>query len=67
MRDLLEQFGKLRVLNLIKNRQTGKHRGYGFFEYEDPDVTDQAIEVGEGGKVGFQSCCCSEFPLLSAF
>ncbi|KAL8272013.1 hypothetical protein Esti_004137 [Eimeria stiedai] len=48
VRDLLEQFGKLRVLNLIKNRQTGKHRGYGFFEYEDPDVTDQAIEALNG-------------------
>ncbi|CDI77972.1 U2 snRNP auxiliary factor or splicing facotr, putative [Eimeria acervulina] len=48
VRDLLEQFGKLRVLNLIKNRQTGKHRGYGFFEYEDPDVTDQAIESLNG-------------------
>lgn len=51
MRDLLEQFGKLRVLNLIKNRQTGKHRGYGFFEYEDPDVTDQAIEVRDGREI----------------
>ncbi|XP_026190224.1 splicing factor U2AF 50 kDa subunit-like [Cyclospora cayetanensis] len=48
VRDLFEQFGKLRVLNLIKNRQTGKHRGYGFFEYEDPDVTDQAIEALNG-------------------
>nr|AET50571.1 hypothetical protein [Eimeria tenella] len=48
VRDLLEQFGKLRVLNLIKNRQTGKHRGYGFFEYEDPEVTDQAIEALNG-------------------
>ncbi|CDI75477.1 U2 snRNP auxiliary factor or splicing facotr, putative [Eimeria praecox] len=48
VRDLLEQFGKLRVLNLIKNRQTGQHRGYGFFEYEDPDVTDQAIESLNG-------------------
>lgn len=48
VRDLFEQFGKLRVLNLIKNRQTGQHRGYGFFEYEDPDVTDQAIEALNG-------------------
>ncbi|PFH35804.1 U2 snRNP auxilliary factor, large subunit, splicing factor subfamily protein [Besnoitia besnoiti] len=43
VRDLLEQFGTLRVLNLIKNVQTGQHKGYGFFEYEDPEVTDQAI------------------------
>lgn len=43
VRDLLEQFGTLRVLNLIRNVQTGQHKGYGFFEYEDPEVTDQAI------------------------
>lgn len=45
---MFEQFGKLRFLNLIKNHQTGQHRGYGFFEYEDPEVTEQAVQALDG-------------------
>jgi len=43
VRDLLSQFGKLRMLSLIRDLQTGKIKGYGIFEYDDPRDSDLAI------------------------
>ncbi|KAF8822961.1 U2 snRNP auxilliary factor, large subunit, splicing factor subfamily protein [Cardiosporidium cionae] len=48
VKDMLEQFGTLRVLNLIKDLNSGKNKGYGFFEYEDPAHTDIAIQALNG-------------------
>jgi len=42
-RDLLSQFGKLRMLNLIKDLATGSIKGYGFFEYDSQDDVDLAV------------------------
>lgn len=43
VRDLLSQFGKLRMLSLIRDLATGKIKGYGIFEYDDPHDADLAI------------------------
>eukprot|EP00927_Polykrikos_kofoidii_P055009 TRINITY_DN49327_c0_g1_i1.p1 TRINITY_DN49327_c0_g1~~TRINITY_DN49327_c0_g1_i1.p1 ORF type:complete len:624 (+),score=162.47 TRINITY_DN49327_c0_g1_i1:75-1874(+) len=43
VRDLLSQFGKLRMLSLIRDLTTGKIKGYGIFEYDDPTDSDLAI------------------------
>jgi len=43
VRDLLSQFGKLRMLSLIRDLATGKIKGYGIFEYDDPNDVDLAI------------------------
>merc|ERR1719277_269970 len=43
VRDLLSQFGKLRMLSLIRDLATGKIKGYGIFEYDDPKDSDLAI------------------------
>merc|ERR1719428_1437760 len=43
VRDLLSQFGKLRMLSLIRDLATGKIKGYGIFEYDDPRDSDLAI------------------------
>merc|ERR1719252_167554 len=43
VRDLLSQFGKLRMLSLIRDLATGKIKGYGIFEYDNPDDVDLAI------------------------
>lgn len=43
VRDLLSQFGKLRLLSLIRDLQTGKLKGYGIFEYDDSRDVDLAI------------------------
>merc|ERR1719229_1065369 len=42
VRDLLSQFGKLRMLSLIRDLNTGKIKGYGIFEYDDPNDVDLA-------------------------
>merc|ERR1719492_87001 len=43
VRDLLSQFGKLRMLSLIRDLSTGKIKGYGIFEYDNPADVDLAI------------------------
>merc|ERR1712144_128034 len=43
VRDLLSQFGRLRMLSLIRDLATGKIKGYGIFEYDNPDDVDLAI------------------------
>lgn len=43
VRDLLSQFGKLRMLSLIRDLATGKLKGYGIFEYDNPTDVELAI------------------------
>merc|ERR1719277_2210964 len=43
VRDLLSQFGKLRMLSLIRDLASGKIKGYGIFEYDNPADVDLAI------------------------
>lgn len=43
VRDLLSQFGKLRMMSLIRDLATGKIKGYGIFEYDDPSDVDLAV------------------------
>jgi splicing factor U2AF subunit len=43
VRDLLSQFGKLRMMSLIRDLTTGKIKGYGIFEYDDPSDADLGI------------------------
>ncbi|CAE8614682.1 unnamed protein product, partial [Polarella glacialis] len=47
-RDLLSQFGKLRMLSLIRDLSTGKIKGYGIFEYDNPNDVDLAIVALNG-------------------
>lgn len=47
-RDLLSQFGKLRMLSLIRDLGTGKIKGYGIFEYDNPNDVDLAIVALNG-------------------
>merc|ERR1719410_2818983 len=48
VRDLLSQFGKLRMLSLIRDLGTGKIKGYGIFEYDNPNDVDLAIVALNG-------------------
>merc|ERR1719487_1759029 len=43
VRDLLNQFGRLKMMNLIKDLGTGQIKGYGFFEYEEAADSDLAL------------------------
>ncbi|PIA25055.1 hypothetical protein AQUCO_13000004v1 [Aquilegia coerulea] len=52
IRELLESFGALRGFDLVKDRDTGNSKGYGFCVYQDPAVTDIACAALNGLKMG---------------
>ncbi|CAA0825122.1 Splicing factor U2af large subunit B [Striga hermonthica] len=52
IKELLQHFGPLRGLDLVKDRDTGNSKGYGFCIYKDPSVTDIACAALNGLKVG---------------
>ncbi|CAI5944522.1 unnamed protein product, partial [Closterium sp. NIES-65] len=52
IRELLSSFGPLRAFDLVKDRDTGNSKGYGFCVYQDPSVTDIACMALNGMKMG---------------
>ncbi|KAK9136381.1 hypothetical protein Syun_015711 [Stephania yunnanensis] len=52
LRELLEYFGPLRDLDLIKDRETGRSKGYAFCVYQDHAATDIACAALNGIKMG---------------
>lgn len=52
VKELVLTFGKIRSFNLVKDSVTGNSKGFAFFEYEDPEVTDRACEGLNGMKLG---------------
>ncbi|KAF9590542.1 hypothetical protein IFM89_035860 [Coptis chinensis] len=52
IKELLESFGSLRGFDLVKDRDTGNSKGYGFCVYQDPAVTDIACAALNGLKMG---------------
>ena len=41
--EMLTAFGPLRSFNLVKDVRTNISKGYAFYEYADPSITDLAI------------------------
>ncbi|XP_017111547.1 splicing factor U2AF 50 kDa subunit [Drosophila elegans] len=52
IKELLLSFGKLRGFNLVKDSTTRLSKGFAFFEYLDPTLTDQAIAGLNGMQLG---------------
>ncbi|KAK3285005.1 hypothetical protein CYMTET_7370 [Cymbomonas tetramitiformis] len=52
IRELLAQFGELQAFDLVKDRETGNSKGYGFAVYRDPSVVDVACAGLNGLKMG---------------
>lgn len=52
IKELLLSFGQLRGFNLVKDSVTNLSKGFAFFEYLDPTVTDQAIAGLNGMQLG---------------
>jgi len=50
--ELLSSFGPLRSFDLVKDRDTGQSKGYGFVVYADPSVTDVACAGLNGMRMG---------------
>uniref|UniRef100_A0A0C9QXC6 Splicing factor U2af large subunit n=1 Tax=Wollemia nobilis TaxID=56998 RepID=A0A0C9QXC6_9CONI len=50
--DLLSSFAPLGAFDLVKDRETGNSKGYGFCVYQDPAVIDIACAALNGLKMG---------------
>ncbi|KAH8832643.1 hypothetical protein DL96DRAFT_669759 [Flagelloscypha sp. PMI_526] len=50
--DLLKSFGELKAFNLVRENNNGPSKGFAFFEYADPEVTDMAIQNLNGMELG---------------
>jgi len=48
VKKLLSMFGQLRSFNLVRDAFTGQSKGFGFCEYSDPEVTDDACKSLNG-------------------
>ncbi|KAK9824357.1 hypothetical protein WJX72_009674 [[Myrmecia] bisecta] len=51
-RELLGSFGAIKSFDLVKDRETGNSKGYGFVVYGDPNVTDIACAGLNGMRMG---------------
>jgi len=50
--ELLESFGELKAFNLVRENGNGPSKGFAFFEYVDPGLTDVAIQSLNGMELG---------------
>ncbi|CDO73273.1 hypothetical protein BN946_scf185008.g35 [Trametes cinnabarina] len=50
--ELLTSFGELKAFNLVRENGNGPSKGFAFFEYVDPSVTDVAIQSLNGMELG---------------
>ncbi|KAI0073271.1 hypothetical protein K474DRAFT_1678020 [Panus rudis PR-1116 ss-1] len=50
--ELLKSFGDLKAFNLVRENGNGASKGFAFFEYVDPAVTDVAIQSLSGMELG---------------
>ncbi|KAJ1306945.1 hypothetical protein OPQ81_007926 [Rhizoctonia solani] len=50
--ELLKSFGELKAFNLVRENGNGASKGFAFFEYVDPSVTDIAIQGLNGMELG---------------
>ena len=45
VQDLFSQYGSVNSVHLVTDRETGRPRGFGFVEMEDPEEADKAISA----------------------
>lgn len=51
LREMFERFGAVQSINLIKDRETGNHRGFGFVEMGNAEA-DAAIKKLNNSEMG---------------
>jgi RNA recognition motif-containing protein len=55
-----EAYGKVASINIVTDRQTGNHRGFGFIEMPSDDEARAAIEALNGSDFGGRKLTVSE-------
>ena len=55
---IFSQYGEIVNINLIRDKTSGKSKGYGFICYEDQRSTDLAVDNFNGAKVNRSLFCC---------
>ena len=69
IREIVESIGKLSAFNLVKDTESGLSKGYAFFTYVEPNLTERAISVlngyslASGHKLSCSVAGCSPSPL----
>lgn len=48
--DFFSQYGEVSRATIVFDRDTGRSRGFGFVEMEDPEMAKQAIEASHGAE-----------------
>jgi len=51
LRDAFAEYGKVKSADIVMDKLTGKHRGFGFVEMENDDEAQKAIEGLNGQSV----------------
>lgn len=51
LQDLFSEFGKVESVKLIKDRFSGRLKGYGFIDMPDNSEADQAIKALNGNRI----------------
>jgi len=51
LKEVFEELGNVVSVKIIKDRETGKSKGFGFVEYDNEESAQQAIEEMNGAEV----------------
>lgn len=64
LRDYFQQFGKIEVIDIMTDRNTGKKRGFAFVTFDDHDSVDRIVSKYEYSAVSFNqlSWMASKYP-----
>lgn len=60
LQKFFEQFGTVSSASVVKERDSGRSRGFGFVEYEDDAEADRAVKEGDGKELDGRNITVSE-------
>jgi len=66
VQSMAEAFGVLEAFTLVKDRNTGTSKGYGFFSFVDKNVTDMCCEALNGKEIGGKTIACKRANLKNS-
>jgi RNA recognition motif-containing protein len=62
---LITRYGEVVDINLVRDKKTGKSKGFAFLAYEDQRSTNLAVDNLNGATVNFQKIFPDEYCLMS--